>query len=311
MTDITHKDSILFSEDETYKVRLEGFEGPLELLLLLIRKHKYDIYDIPIALILVEYLGVIEDLEEFDIDLAGEFLVMAATLAQIKSRMLLPKISALDDGEEGEDPRAELVRRLLDYERFREVALGLSERPLLGRDVFIREQAKDAVDAANPKDVPVEANLMHLLLAFKDVLKEASEEFVHEVAQQRMTTQEAIIELLEHFEGLEEGVSIRFRDLFPRRPKRARIVALFMGVLELIRMRAISFKQANAFGEIRVFVSNNEEIVEGLEDAPAEDIASKIEADIAANLEVDLASKIEKNIDANMEEDIDANEEDS
>ena len=140
MTDQTPKSSILYEEDQTYMVRLMGFEGPLELLLHLIRKHKYDIYDIPIASILREYLEVLEAMQELNLDLAGEFLVMAATLAQIKSRMLLPRHTEGEEGDdEGLDPRAELVRRLLDYERYREAATSLETLPHLGRDVFSRE----------------------------------------------------------------------------------------------------------------------------------------------------------------------------
>jgi len=243
--------SILVAGDPSYTVRLEGFEGPLELLLHLIRKHKYDIYDIPISSILDEYLGVLDAMQEFDIDHAGEFLVMAATLAQIKSRMLLPRPLAEGEGEEGEDPRAELVRRLLDYERFREAALELSGRPQLGRDVFAREGSTEAEGVEKP-EVAVEADLLHLLMAFREVLKEAGEEFIHEVSRRRMTTQEAMTEILDHFRDVEPGGSIRFRDLFPGHPTRDRVVALFMGILELVKLRALKVSQTVTFGEIRL-----------------------------------------------------------
>ncbi len=250
MTHQEDKDQILFEEDQSYVVRLAGFEGPLELLLGLIRKHKYDIYDIPIAAILKDYLGVLEMMEELDIDLAGDFLVMAATLTHIKSRMLLPK-ELEEEEEDGEDPRAELVRRLLEYERFREAAKELEERPLLGRDVFARnpEDSEDQLERPKP---PIEADLFHLLMAFKDVLKEASEEFIHEVTRNRMTTQEAMSELLEYFEEIEPGESLSFRELFPPHPTRDRVVALFMGILQLMHIKAIKVVQSVAFGEIRI-----------------------------------------------------------
>jgi len=252
-------DNILYEEDQTFKVRLFNFDGPLELLLHLIRKHKYDIYDIPIASILKDYLEVIEAIQELDIDHAGDFLVMAATLAQIKSRMLLPK-PVLEGEESGVDPREELVRRLLEYERFREAADAMAGRPLLGREVFARDRAEGPPEGAEVPDAPIEADLLHLILAFKEVLKEASEEFVHEVRRQRMTTTEAISELLERFNELRPGESIAFRELFHGRPQKARMIALFMGILELVKMKAIRIRQVAAFGEIRVFTASEEEI---------------------------------------------------
>lgn len=257
MTSAEERQPILFQEDEGYKVRLEGFEGPLELLLLLIRKHKYDIWDIPIGSMLEEYLAVIEAIRELDIDNAGDFLVMAATLAQIKSRMLLPSPRPDEEGE-GEDPRAGLVRRLLEYERFREAAEGLGVRPLLGRDVFARDgsPAQEGIERPEPA---VETSLFHLLLAFREVLREASEEFVHEVSQKRMTTQEAMTEILDRFQGLEAGQTLAFRDLFASPPSRDRIVALFMGLLELVKLRAIKVMQTTPFGEIRIAATASED----------------------------------------------------
>ncbi|PLX41300.1 MAG: segregation/condensation protein A [Deltaproteobacteria bacterium] len=257
MSEQDERQLLLFGEDNTYLVRLEGFEGPLELLLLLIRKHKYDIYDIPIAAILKEYLGVIEEIQKVDIDLAGEFLVMAATLAQIKSRMLIPK-HLEEEAEEGEDPRAELVRRLLEYERFREAAKSLSDTPRLGRDVFTRSGPPEGQEIERPEQ-KIEADLFNLLLAFKEVLKEASEEFIHEVSRHRMTTQEAMTELLERFSGAEKGDRVSFRSLFTGAKTKDRLIALFMGLLELVRMRAIKVEQPVAFGEIIIVATPAEE----------------------------------------------------
>lgn len=259
MPDETPKSSILYEEDSQYMVRLTGFEGPLELLLHLIRKHKYDIYDIPIASILKEYLEVLEAMQELNLDLAGEFLVMASTLAQIKSRMLLPRHTEGEEGaEEGQDPRLELVKRLLDYERFREAAGSLEERPLLGRDVFSREHPPGPPEGMEAPEAPIEASLIHLIMAFKAVLKEASEEFVHEVERRRMTTPEAMEEILDRFRDA-PGDSLSFRDLFPEKPTREKVIALFMGLLELVRIRAIRVAQSVAFGEIRLFATPAED----------------------------------------------------
>lgn len=259
MADAALGEGILFGEGQAYKVRLEGFEGPLDLLLHLIRRHRYDIYDIPIARILEEYLGVLEVIRELDLDLAGEFLVMAATLAEIKSRMLLPAPKEPAAEEEGEDPRAELVRRLVEYERMREAALQLGGLPQLGRDVFARTWRAAELDEIEPPEAPLELDLYQLLLAFKGLLETASEDFVHEVVRQRVSIQEAIQEVLDRFQGLPAGMGLSFSDLFPARPSRSRVVATFLALLELVRLRAIRVVQAAPYGEIRVYAVPGED----------------------------------------------------
>lgn len=250
MKEASAKGEILFEENQTYKVRLEGFEGPLDLLLHLIRKHRYDVYDIPIAQILKEYLATLDAMRELDIDVAGEFLLMAATLAHIKSRMLLPVPEEEGASEDGEDPRSDLVRRLVEYEQFRQAAGDLESLAILGRDVFARTWRAPELEEANRADVPVEGDLYDLLLAFHELLKEAPEEFVEDVARQRVSIQEAIEEILDRFESLPPGSGVSFRDLFPSRPTRDRVVATFLALLELIRLRAVRVQQAAAFGEI-------------------------------------------------------------
>ena len=253
------KPAILFEDGQTYKVRLEGFEGPLDLLLHLIRKHRYEIYDIPIAGILEEYLGVLEAMRELDLDVASDFLVMAATLAEIKSRMLLPRPDGPEDGEEGEDPRAELVRRLLEYERIRRAAERLEARPRLGKDVFTRSWRSPDLEELEPPEAPIEADLFQLLLAFRAVLEEAPEDFVEEVARERVTIQESIQEILDRFQGLPGAVGISFRDLFPPGATRTRVVTTFLALLELVRLRAVRVIQAAPFGEIRLYAVPAEE----------------------------------------------------
>jgi segregation and condensation protein A len=246
------KPDILFEDGQTYKVRLEGFEGPLDLLLHLIRKHRFDIYDIPIARILDDYLKVLDVMRELDLDVVGEFLVMAATLAEIKSRMLLPAADEPEE-EEGQDPRAELVRRLVEYERVREAARELEGRPLLGRDVFARTWRAVDLDEIEQPDAPLEVDLYQLLVAFKRLLDETPEELMHEVVRERISIQDAIHEILDQFELLPPGQGVSFRDLFPPRPTRQRIVATFLALLELVRLRALRVVQVAAFGELRVY----------------------------------------------------------
>ena len=242
---------ILVPDGHAYRVCIEGFEGPLDLLLQLIRKHRFDIYDIPIARILHEYLKVLDVMRELDLDLAGEFLVMAATLAEIKSRMLLPVPE--EPEEEGEDPRAELVRRLVEYERMREAARQLETRPMLGRDVFKRTWRAAELEEFERPDAPVDVDLFQLLVAFKRILEESEEDLTHEVARERISIQDAIQELLDHFERLPAGMGISFRDLFPPRPARERVIATFLALLELVRLRALRVVQAAAFGELRIY----------------------------------------------------------
>ncbi|GAB4260684.1 MULTISPECIES: segregation and condensation protein A [Deferrisoma] len=254
---MSRDDGILVGGETGYRVRLEGFEGPLDLLLHLIRKHRYDIYDIPIARILEEYLEVLDTMRELDLDVASEFLVMAATLAEIKSRMLLPRPE--EEEEEGEDPRAELVRRLLEYERMRAAAERLAERPLLGREVFARTFRSPDLDEIDRPDAPIEADFFQLLLAFREVLATASESFAEAVARERISIQEAMQEVLGLFAASPPGRGLAFRDLFPPRPTRTRVVTVFLAVLELVRLRALRVVQVSPFGEIRLFAVPVEE----------------------------------------------------
>jgi segregation and condensation protein A len=193
---------------------------------------------------------VLDVLRELNLDVAGEFLVMAATLAQIKSKLLLPVPG--EPEEEGEDPRAELVRRLLEYEQFRDAAAELESLPLLGREVFARTWRDAAPPAEADAEAPLEVDLYGLVIAFRDLLKRAPEEFSEDVIRQRISMQEAIREILELCERLPPGATVAFADLFPARPSRDRLVATFLGLLELVRLRAVRVVQSVAFGEIRV-----------------------------------------------------------
>jgi segregation and condensation protein A len=230
-----------------YRVKLPVFEGPLDLLLHLIKKNEVEIVDIPIAAITEQYLAYLEMMRELNLDIAGEFLVMAATLTLIKSRMLLPPS---EDGEEEEeaDPRADLVRQLLDYQRYREAALALSERPLLHRDVFAREPLLDvegAEDTGEPLRLKV--TVWELLEAFRAVLKRARPESVHEIVADQLSLRDRVRTLLQ---TLSVARSIEFDSLFDENASRVDIIVTFLALLELIKMGAIRATQEERYGRI-------------------------------------------------------------
>jgi segregation and condensation protein A len=236
-------DSMSASAATGYAVKLPVFEGPLDLLLHLIRQNEVEVTDIPIALVSEQYLEYLEIMRELNLDVAGEYLVMAATLALIKSRMLLPP----DEDEEAEDvldPRAELVARLLEYKRYKEVAEELGRLRWLDRDVY-------AAQGSEPEPIPdaereIAVGLFQLLEAFRGVLDRASEDtgHVHEVEQEPVTVRDRMIAVMDVLESLE---SIEFVDLFERvdggKPTRTTLVATFLAILELARLTALRIYQ--------------------------------------------------------------------
>jgi len=232
----------------SYRVKLEIFEGPLDLLLHLIKKDEVDIYDIPIARVTDQYLQYLELMQDMNLDVAGEYLVMAATLTHVKSRMLLPPSEA-DSDEPEEDPRADLVQQLLEYQRYREVALALGGRPLLMRDVFQREPETPACDdeeGVRLRDVSV----ADLLEAFREVLERSLRESFHEIVTEEVSVAECIDLVLRR---LEIDGPLRFRDLFAGAPSRRRLVATFLAILELVRTQAVRARQEDEYGEILLF----------------------------------------------------------
>jgi segregation and condensation protein A len=233
-----------------YRVRLPVFEGPLDLLLHLIKKNEVGIVDIPIAAITEQYLAYLEMMQQLNLDVAGEFLVMAATLTLVKSRMLLPP-SEDDIDEEEPDPRAQLVQQLLEYQRYREAALALSERPWLHRDVFTREPTMDApADAAADVGPPrVQVTMWELLEAFRGILKRAKPESVHEVVIEPVSLRDRIESLLRLL-----GVArvVEFDSLFDDATTRIEIIVTFLALLELMKMSAVRAVQDERFGRIVV-----------------------------------------------------------
>jgi len=226
-----------------YAVKLPGFEGPLDLLLHLIRLNEVEVTEIPIALVAEQYLSYIELMSELDLDVAGEYLVMAATLAWIKSRMLLPPDGSADADDEI-DPRAELVARLMEYQRFKEVAGQLGERRLLGRDVF-------SARGPGPEPVPdeqreVEVGLFELLDAFRQALKaEGPSGAAHEVEIETITVRDrmvVVMKALELRDTLEFGDVIRGED--GGTGSRRLLVTTFLAILELTRLQLLRLSQS-------------------------------------------------------------------
>jgi segregation and condensation protein A len=226
-------------------VQLEIFEGPLDLLLHLIKKNEVSITDIPIAAITEQFLATLELMQTLNLDTAGEFLVMASTLIHIKSRMLLPATEGeVDDEEEGEDPRDELVRRLLEYQRFKEAASELEQRDVLTRDVFAR--------AAAPSESPEpalfrELSVFELLTALRRVLDRLPKDEFHEVTLETITVREKMTLLLDrlHAQG-----QVWFESLFNDARTRMEVVVTFLAMLELVKMRAIRILQESSQGPI-------------------------------------------------------------
>lgn len=241
----------------TTRVQLEIFEGPLDLLLHLIKKNEVSITDIPIATITEQYLATLEVMQTLNLDVAGEFLVMAATLIHIKSRMLLPATDAEEDEEEGADPRAELVRRLLEYQRFKDAADQLERREVLTRDVFVRS-------AAPAEEIPApgfrEVSIFELLTALKRVLDRLPKDVVHEVLLEKITVREKMTLLLDHLRN--HGKTL-FESLFAEVKSRMEVVVTFLAMLELVKMRAIRIYQEEATGPIQI------EAAAGMENVPA------------------------------------------
>ena len=232
----------------SYRVKLEIFEGPLDLLLHLIKKEEVDIYDIPVARITDEYLQYLNLLETMNLDLAGEYLVMAATLTHIKSRMLLPP-SEEDAEEPEEDPRADLVHQLVEYQRFREAAAALGERAVLARDVFRRDPAvpeTDHGDGVRLRDVTV----TDLLEAFREVMERSLRESFHEVIHEEISVEECVQDIIRR---MEIDGPMRFRDVFAGAPSRRRLVATFLALLELVKRQAIRARQEEDGAEILLF----------------------------------------------------------
>ncbi|MFH1112773.1 MAG: segregation/condensation protein A [Pseudomonadota bacterium] len=243
----------------SYEIKLEVFEGPLDLLLHLIHRNEVSITDIPIALITQQYLETIELMKSLNLDVAGEYLVMAAYLTHIKSRMLLPVDDEGDSEEKGEDPRDELVAHLLEYKRYREAAENLSERLLLDRDVFSREAQEDSAELPKSQQ-PLSVGLNELLAAFRDITARTSRRDLIEVEPERLLVKDKIREILDL---LQTQPWITFGSLFERDVSRINILTTFLALLETVKLQLVRVYQDQPFGTIlisrRVSVEDGED----------------------------------------------------
>ncbi|MDR4495668.1 MAG: ScpA family protein [Nitrospirales bacterium] len=240
-------------DEDVYQVKLEAFTGPMDLLLHLIRKHKINIYDIPIALIAQQYLEYLSLMKTLNLSLAGEFLVMAATLLHIKSRMLLPKEETADsEEEEGLDPRSELVRQLVEYELFKDAAASLVGRQKMWQESFLREPLPPPIQPAVSEEdewIGEDLQLFDLLSALQEVLDRTTTTGFVELTRENWTVQERIQVILER---LEVESSIPFDQLFDRHLSRPLVITTFLALLELVRMNLVRLFQGEWFGPIHV-----------------------------------------------------------
>ncbi|OLU34350.1 segregation/condensation protein A [Pseudomonas sp. PA15(2017)] len=234
----------LYIPPDALEVFLEAFEGPLDLLLYLIRKQNIDVLDIPVAEITRQYMGYVELMHTVRLELAAEYLVMAAMLAEIKSRMLLPRSAEAE--EEEDDPRAELIRRLLEYERFKAAAEGIDALPRVGRDLTVPRV--EAPQARARKLLPT-VELQELLVSMAEVLRRADMFESHQVSREALSTRERMSEVLERLKG---GVFVPFVELFTAEEGRLGVVVTFMAILELVKESLVELVQNEAFAAVHV-----------------------------------------------------------
>ncbi len=241
MTQLPHD---LYIPPEALQVFLEAFEGPLDLLLYLIKRQNLDILDIPIAEITKQYAEYIDLMQDLQLELAGEYLLMAAMLAEIKSRMLLPSMEGDEEAEE--DPRAELIRRLLEYERYRKAAEDIEELPRLERDVF---PAEAEVSERKVVEFLPDITLKELLVSLKEVMSRAEMFSNLHVAREQLSVRQRMSDLLSKLQSAED---VAFGELFTPEEGRAGVIVSFLALLELLRETLIEVVQKKTYGPIRI-----------------------------------------------------------
>jgi segregation and condensation protein A len=234
---------------EAYPVRLDNFEGPLDLLLHLIKKSEVNIYDIPIALITQQYIDYIDLMQELNLDVAGEFLVMAATLIHIKSRMLLPRPDPTQE-DAGEDPREALVRRLMEHQKFKAAAELLHERETLRSAQWTRADGPIAEIAGEAPEPELEVDLFSLISAFRAIVERAKQRPKMYLPGEQMAIEDRIEQLLTR---LSETEACGFEDLFGDVQTRAGLIVTFLALLEMIRLKLVRVFQSGAMAPIRVY----------------------------------------------------------
>ncbi len=244
----------LYIPPDALEVILEAFEGPLDLLLYLIRKQKFDILNLPVLQITRQYMEYVEVMRELKLELAAEYLLMAAILAEIKSRLLLPRPASADDDEL--DPRAELIRRLREYEVVKEAAQDLDQLPRLERDVF--EASAQPAPSVQPVRIQPQVSMQELVLSFQQVLKRASAFEHHQIEREALSTRERMAAILEKVANA-NGQFVGFDELFQVSEGRAGVVVTFLAVLELVKERLIELVQAEPFANIHVKTCRRED----------------------------------------------------
>jgi segregation and condensation protein A len=234
-------------QEEVYKVQLDNiFEGPMDLLVHLIKKNELDIYDIPIAMVTDQYLQYLEWIKIMNVDFAGEFIVMASTLTQIKSRMLLP---AAADEEEEDDPRQEIIKPLIEYLQMKSAAEQLSERHILGEATFVR--SSDRREFLDEKDEPyVQVGLFELIDAFQKILAKIPDDVQLEFTPDKISVRERITQIADI---LEAKGSVTFDQLFSEQPDKAEVIVTFLAVLEMVKLALIRIAQHAQTGVMRLF----------------------------------------------------------
>ncbi|MFN7972456.1 MAG: segregation/condensation protein A [Acidobacteriota bacterium] len=248
---------------KAYRVKLEVFEGPLDLLLHLIRKNELDVCDIPISLITEQYLQYVALMKELDLEVAGEFVLMAATLVHIKTRMLLPRPPEDAVAEPSEDPRQELVNRLLEHQRYKEAAKELYQREIIQDRIWGRPTGAPITEEGAEL---VDVSLFDLLSTLRDVIERAKGRIAIEVEADRLTVADRIQRIAD---ALEKEASIPFERLFEDAASRREIIVTFLALLEMIRLRMIRVLQRAAFGSIWVFRRGEEQTArEAIEPKP-------------------------------------------
>ena len=241
---VTELPKDLYIPPDALEVILEAFEGPLDLLLYLIRRQNIDILEIDVSEITHQYVKYVELMDSMHFELAAEYLVMAAMLAEIKSRMLLPRSS--EEEEEGEDPRAQLIRRLQEYERFKQAAEDIDELPRMGRELH---QAQAQAPDRNLTRPDPEVDMKELLLSLAEVLRRADMFVSHHVAKEKLSTRERMTQVLENLSG---GQFMPFVSLFRVEEGRLGVVVTFLAVMELIKESLVEIVQSEPFGPIHV-----------------------------------------------------------
>ncbi len=236
--------------EKTYRVKLSDFEGPLDLLLFFIKRDELDIYDIPIAMITKEFLEYLQYLQELNLDIAGEFIVTAAELMQIKVQMLLPRPDG--DGEEEFDPRAELVRRLLEYKRWKEMAELLERKQLQQRKLAYRgnfENDPKITETENDEDLLRDVTLFDLIASFQHAVNKMPRKHVHEINKLNVSLDEQMEFIINLFK---DRVEVSFYEIVLSMTEKIRIVVTFIAILELMKQHLIAINQFDSYGDITI-----------------------------------------------------------